>query len=525
MPAATSRRRFLQTGASAFFGSSLAPFTAQSRETTPDDDLTTVSIIHTTDLHGHIRPAVNYEGIGNVGGFARCATLIREWKRQNPNHILVDAGDLYQGTHVSRRNRGKLMIKLLNAFNYDSWVLGNHEFDWGIEPVADAISSAGMPTLGSNLNLDAATIPTEGIRRSHMETIDGFRIGFLGLTTPGLPYWLNPKLLGGITATDPASAAKAAIAEMDDPHAVISIGHMGTKRGGDDYANRAHDTIDTNREIDIYIAGHTHRDYSSYYLDDTIYTQSAYWGINLGRVDLTFSKSRNMLVDKRTFTVFMDRSFEMDPLVLQMAKDEIGASDEELAREIGKLEVALDGEYERGKPNGHERLIAAAISHSLEKRKLEVDAVFHGPFSESTIEPRTLKVSDVWEIIPYENMVVTASLRVRDVVTVLEEAVNSGRYTHRNLMGVEVEFTKSGNGIKVANLRDSKTRRSFRADETITVAFNSYDAQSGGQRMMKLRGLIEEPSSRSQLHPIETRECLIDFFLDRQSVTADDLLV
>ncbi|MEM9481181.1 MAG: bifunctional UDP-sugar hydrolase/5'-nucleotidase [Verrucomicrobiota bacterium] len=529
MPAANSRRRFLQTGASAALGTSLAPFSGSARESTPDDDLTTVSIIHTTDLHGHIRPAVNYDGIGNVGGFARCATLIREWKRQNPNHLLVDAGDLYQGTHVSRRNRGKLMMKLLNAFNYNGWVLGNHEFDWGIDPVADALSAAEMPALGANLDLDEATVPKDKVQRSHIETVDGFRIGFFGLTTPGLPYWLNPKLLDGISATDPAAAAKAAIAEMksekEAPHAVISVGHMGTKNGQDDYANRAHDTMDTNDEIEVFIAGHTHRDFSSYYLNGKIYTQSAYWGINLGRIDLTFSKSKNALIDKRAFTVFMDRRFEMDPLVLQMAKDEIEASEEELAREIGKLSVALDGNYERGKPNGHERLIAAAISHSLAKKKVKVDAVFHGPFSEEEIQPQNFTVSDVWEIIPYENMVVTADLKVRDVVTILEEAMNSSRYTNRNLIGLDVQLEGKRGDYKVVDILDPEKKKPLKPDDTITVAFNSYDAQSGGRRLMELRGLIEEPSSRSRLHELETRECLIDFFLDKQSVSDDDLVV
>src|SRR5690242_4105755 len=73
-----------------------------------------ISILHTTDLHGHILPTCSYDGTGDRGGLARCITQIRRWRRQNPNSILVDIGDVYQGTEVSLRNKGELMIGLFN---------------------------------------------------------------------------------------------------------------------------------------------------------------------------------------------------------------------------------------------------------------------------------------------------------------------------------------------------------------------------------------------------------------------------
>src|SRR6266576_3749817 len=96
----------------------------------------------------------DYNGNPNYGGLARCAAQIRRWRRQNTNSILIDVGDVYQGTDVSLRNKGELMIDLFNHLQYDAWVIGNHEFDWGIEPFTNALQRSSLPVLAANTILD-----------------------------------------------------------------------------------------------------------------------------------------------------------------------------------------------------------------------------------------------------------------------------------------------------------------------------------------------------------------------------------
>ncbi len=105
---------------------------------TLNSDTVSIAILHTTDLHGHILPTSDYNGNPDLGGLARCVTQIRYWRQQNPNSILIDVGDVYQGTDVGLRTKGELMIDLFNHLKYDAWVVGNHEFDWGIEPFLHA---------------------------------------------------------------------------------------------------------------------------------------------------------------------------------------------------------------------------------------------------------------------------------------------------------------------------------------------------------------------------------------------------
>ena len=147
-----SRRAFLKTISQAGLLCA-APSFARAVETL-NPDTVTISILHTTDLHGHILPTSDYNGNPDFGGMARCVTQIRRWRRQNRNSILIDVGDVYQGTDVGLRSKGELMIDLFNHLKYDAWIVGNHEFDWGIEPFLNALARSTMPILAANTLLE-----------------------------------------------------------------------------------------------------------------------------------------------------------------------------------------------------------------------------------------------------------------------------------------------------------------------------------------------------------------------------------
>src|SRR5205809_7791849 len=102
-----TRREFLKLAGQAGLLSTVPTLASASAALEPD--MACISILHTTDLHGHILPTSDYDGTTNLGGLARCVTRIQRWRRQKPNSILIDAGDVYQGTAVTLRYKGGLM--------------------------------------------------------------------------------------------------------------------------------------------------------------------------------------------------------------------------------------------------------------------------------------------------------------------------------------------------------------------------------------------------------------------------------
>ena len=169
-----------------------------------------ITILHTCDLHGNVLPTENYDGQTNLGGIARCATMIRQVRAAEKNVLLVDAGDTIQGAAVSYLTDGQVMVKALNELRYDAWVWGNHEFDWGLEKLAACAERAQMPILNANLQAASANSALAGAaarilarRQAYvLREVDGVKVAVIGLNTPGIPNWSRPRLIEGLKFVD-----------------------------------------------------------------------------------------------------------------------------------------------------------------------------------------------------------------------------------------------------------------------------------------------------------------------------------
>jgi 2',3'-cyclic-nucleotide 2'-phosphodiesterase/3'-nucleotidase len=523
---AWTRRDFLKLVGQA--GLVTAAPTLASAAAALNADTVCISILHTTDLHGHILPTTDYDGTTDRGGLARCVTQIRRWRRQNPNSILIDVGDVYQGTDVSLRSKGELMIDLFNHLKYDAWVIGNHEFDWTIEPFQQALLRSAMPVLAANTVLESkpagefpdAKHPLAKIQPYIIKEIAGIKLAIIGVTTPGMSFWLPREFTAGIDFQHPVEPVRRAIAKAkgDGADVIVLTGHMGLKprTRGDDFANTVVALTLEFPDVAAFIAGHTHQAISSRLTNDVLFTQADHFGIHVGRVDLLFDRTSKKLLRREAICELMDSRFHPDQVVISRVGSQIAESATALSQPVGELAEVLRAQSRPGHPSDIEKLIGAAIMESLLERNVAIDGVIHGVFDRNAqlvAGPKT--INDIWNIIPYENFVVTATLSAEEIKTVMEEVYAS--HELRNLVGIEVSVESHARDRRIASMAFPNGRPLERGKKYV-IAVNSFDASSGGHHFMGLRALLNRPEANYVLHSVQTRDALIDYFQRHKTV-------
>src|SRR2546422_6770420 len=168
--------------------------------------------LSTTDMHGRVFPIDYYTNKYDNVGITKVATLVKEARKNDPDLLLVDSGDTIQGTpleyfHNKRNNTPPDPMMLgMNALRYDSMTVGNHEYNFGLQVLEKARSEAKFPWLSAN-TYDTGK-GTAHYQPYIVKEVQGVRIGVLGLTTPGIPYWENKPNYEGLEFRETISEAK-----------------------------------------------------------------------------------------------------------------------------------------------------------------------------------------------------------------------------------------------------------------------------------------------------------------------------
>lgn len=290
-----NRRKFLQQAGTLLVSGGIAG-TLPSQAFAGDGDLTTLTILHTNDVHSRIEP-FPMDGSRNqgLGGAARRATLIEKIRKEQQNVLLLDAGDTVQGTPYFNLFGGKLEMELMNKMGYDASTFGNHEFDNGLEKLAEMISHADFPFLVSNY--DFSNTPLAGKTQPYkIFKKGGLKIGVFGLGIE-LDGLVDPLLCAGVKYNYPVAVAAEMVNRLKldlQCDLVVCLSHLGYQYREDKVSDKV--LAANTSGIDLIIGGHTHtflaepeqvRNLSG---GVTTINQVGFGGINLGRLDFTFEK-------------------------------------------------------------------------------------------------------------------------------------------------------------------------------------------------------------------------------------------
>ena len=476
-----------------------------------------ITVLHTCDLHGNILPTDNYEGQTNLGGLARCASVIRQVRATQPNTLLVDAGDTLQGTAVSCLTDGHVMVRLLNLLRYDAWVWGNHEFDWGLDKLTANAELAAVPILNANVQRAGSDAPRllARVKPYRIVEVDGVKVGIIGLNTPGIPSWSRPQLIAGLKFADSITTLKVVVPEIRRAGAqvLVLVVHQGCRDSGDDHANQVRAIAGAFPELDVIIGAHTHRDFSEFRLSGILYTQADYFGIHLGRVDLVYDTTAGKVIRRESQTVLMDDKVPLDPTVLSECSAELDQANQTLRAVIGEATGEFDVRAGSKRETPMHNLIFESIVDGLSARGLKVDAVVHGVLERRmTLKAGPVTVGDVWRIVPYENKLGVCQLSAAELREILDEDAGAyGSPNFRGVWGVHWEFNPNlpaGQRVQKITRADGSP---ISNSERLAVAFNSYDLAGGGMRWPKLRELLVRDGNRLIETDLQTRQAVLDY--------------
>jgi 5'-nucleotidase len=289
-----NRRRFLTT--SAAFGATLVtlPRSFDLIGATAAD--TIITILHTNDTHSQIDPLPANDRNAGKGGVARRATLVKKIRSENPNTLLVDAGDVFQGTPYFNFYRGEVEYKAMSAIGYDVGTLGNHEFDNGVDALAAALKFANFDLVSANYDVKGTVL--EGrVKPYVVKTVGGIRVGLFGLGVSPVAL-ITPANFKGITYNDPVVSAREVVKTLRDKERcalVVCMSHLGYYANGQRGDSFVASQVDG---IDFIAGGHTHTFMEIPVLQkqpcgaDTMIFQVGKSGIYVGRIDFTFSSGK-----------------------------------------------------------------------------------------------------------------------------------------------------------------------------------------------------------------------------------------
>ncbi len=270
-----------------------------------------LTILHTNDVHSYIDPfPADHPKNPNKGGVARRASLIERIRKENPNVLLLDAGDIFQGTPYFNYYGGELEFKLMSMMRYDAATIGNHDFDNGVEGIRAQMPHATFEFISANYDFKN-TVMDGFVKPYKIFDKDGIKVGVFGLGIE-LEGLVDKRMYSETVYNDPVETAQDMVRILKKEKkcdVIICLSHLGYKYKEDESKICDLKLAALTQDIDLIIGGHTHT-----FLDkptiaknsvgkEVLVNQVGCYGINLGRIDFYFDNNRQNSAEGKSIIV------------------------------------------------------------------------------------------------------------------------------------------------------------------------------------------------------------------------------
>ncbi|MCB1187316.1 bifunctional metallophosphatase/5'-nucleotidase [bacterium] len=374
-----------------------------------------LGIVSSNDSHGHIMP-FSLNGEPGWGGMARRRVAIQTARADTDYYWMVlDAGDVFQGTPISNMLTGFLDIECMNQMGYDAMCLGNHEFDFGYDLIRGRMPDANFPMLSCNV-IDKERGTSVG-EPYHIFRRGDYRIGVIGLTTQTLLGETNPRVADYVDVYDPVPIVRSLAQYLRSigVDIVIAVGHQGYGR---DQA-----MAEAIPELDVIVGGHTHTKLDEPdRVGDVVITQSWEWGKQIGVLKLNFERDSE---DER----FRLASYENEYVPMSPDKPEddgmkafIADYDQRFSKEMDRFVCTALQDFPVDEVRIRENALADMIADSM-RQATEADvAYFNGGNFRAGLEAGEVNFGDLYGVLPYDNFLMKVPMPGWKLIEILEHA-------------------------------------------------------------------------------------------------------
>lgn len=394
-----------------------------------------IDIFSVNDFHGALSENGKNPGMPKIAGF------LREKAAQNPaGTIFVSAGDMFQGTPESNLLYGKPVVEAMNELGFAAMTLGNHEFDWGIPVLQERITQSKFPYLAANVIDKVNENPASFVKPYVITERKGIKIAIIGLATPETAAKTNPKYSKNYVFADPVKTVNQLVPKLKQQGAniIIILSHLGSEMDeAQVITGEAADFAQQVQGIDAIISGHTHRKVAGM-VNSIPIVQAAYNGRAVGQISLYFSKTSKKIINTECKVI------ELSPNNLAPDKA-VQAIIDKAEQEVAPVKNIVLGNTTSGLE--HEKYTHSVLGQWVTdtmRRQAKADIAFeNGGGLRAGIPAGTITMGTLYQVVPFDNTLVTVELTGQQVVEVLAHGIYNKQIGMVQFSGIQVEYDTS----------------------------------------------------------------------------------
>lgn len=438
-----------------------------------EKDIKVVEVLSFNDFHGSV-----LESGKNIGS-VKLSGVINEYKsKSNENYgvIPVSAGDIYQGSAISNIKYGSPVTDMLNAIGLEASAIGNHEFDWGTDHIATWAKEGNFDFLAANLVKKGTDTIVDYAKPYKIVERNGVKFAFIGIATPETADKTLAANVKNVEFLDPATTVEKyeKIVRAEGANVVIALSHSAAIQDKDtkEITGEAADIAKV-KGVDAVIAGHNHA-FVSGKVNGVPVVEGGYNGRGLGKLKFTFDNTNKLIsiepsneifkgkestlpVDKDLEVVINKHRAELEPLMAEV----VTSIDERLSHDDYKKSVTPLG---------------VTVAETMRQITGTDIAITNGGGVRRSLEKGEVKKGDMYELLPFDNTLVTIELKGEDIVKAIEHGINTKDFGWGQFAGIKAWYDSETGKVSSIRLNDGSK---LDMDKYYTVTINDFMTTGG----------------------------------------------